>query len=129
MSKFDSALETGYKRVVDVIEDFVAEAMEAAESERLPKFTPATSIGTQPKCLQPAPTSGGAMLEILQHADLLVVMAGVGGSTSEPRLMVPFCRSEDFVGREDILEKLEEGFTPKSNYQPRMALWGLGGVG
>ena len=36
MSKFDSALEIGYKRVVDVIEDFVAEAVEAVESKRLP---------------------------------------------------------------------------------------------
>ena len=69
------------------------------------------------------------MLRILQNADLLVVMADAGGSAGEPRFMVPFCRSQDFVGREDILEKLEEGFTPRSDYQPRMALWGLGGVG
>ena len=69
------------------------------------------------------------MLEILQDADLLVVMVGAGGSTGEPRFMVPFCRSEDFVGREDILEKLEDGFTSRRGYQPRMALWGLGGVG
>ena len=57
MSKFDSALETGYKRVVDVIEDFVAEAKEAAESKRLPRFIPAAGTGTQSKYLQPAPTS------------------------------------------------------------------------
>ena len=37
MSKFDSALETGYKRVADVIEDFIAEAMEAVERRRLPR--------------------------------------------------------------------------------------------
>ena len=37
MSKFDSALETGYKRVADVIEDFVAAAVEAVESKRLPR--------------------------------------------------------------------------------------------
>ena len=30
------------------------------------------------------------MLEILQHADLLVVMAGAGVSAGEPRFMVPF---------------------------------------
>ena len=69
------------------------------------------------------------MLEILQDADLLVVMAGAGRWTGEPRFMVPFYRSEDFVGREDILEKLEEGFTSRIDNQPRMVLWGLGGVG
>ena len=37
MSKFDSALETGYKRVADVIEDYVAAAKEAVESKRLPR--------------------------------------------------------------------------------------------
>ena len=42
MSKFDSAVETGYKRVVDVIEDFVAEATEAVESKRLPRSIPVT---------------------------------------------------------------------------------------
>ena len=43
MCKFDSALETGYKRVADVIEDFVAEAMEVVESKRLPRSIPLTS--------------------------------------------------------------------------------------
>ena len=43
--------------------------------------------------------------------------------------MVPFRRSEDFVGREYVLEKLEENFIARSDYQPRVALWGLGGVG
>ena len=43
--------------------------------------------------------------------------------------MVPGCRSEDFVGREYVLEKLEEILTEKRGYQPRVALWGLGGVG
>ena len=37
MSKFGSARETGYKRVADVIEDFVAAAMEAVENKRLPR--------------------------------------------------------------------------------------------
>ena len=42
MSKFDSRLETGYMRVVDVIEDFVAEASKAMESKRLPRSISAT---------------------------------------------------------------------------------------
>ena len=46
MSKFGSALETGYKRVVDVIEDFVAEAVEAMESKRLPRSIPLTGMYT-----------------------------------------------------------------------------------
>ena len=42
MSKFSSDLETGYKRVVDVIEDFVVEATKAMESKRLPRSISAT---------------------------------------------------------------------------------------
>ena len=42
MSKFGSQLETGYKRVADVIEDFVVEATEAVESKRLPRSISAT---------------------------------------------------------------------------------------
>ena len=42
MSKFGSRLETGYKRVVDVVEDFVAEATKAMECKRLPRHISAT---------------------------------------------------------------------------------------
>ena len=42
MSKFSSRLETGYQRVVDVVEDFVVEATKAIESKRLPRSIPAT---------------------------------------------------------------------------------------
>ena len=42
MSKFGSRLETGYKRVVDVVEDFVVEATKAMESKRLPRSIAAT---------------------------------------------------------------------------------------
>ena len=56
-------------------------------------------------------------------------MVGVEVSIREPCFMVPFFRSQDFVGRGDILHKLLESFTPKEDYQQRVALWGLGGVG
>ena len=115
-----------------MIEDFVAAAVEAVGRKRLPRSIPVigkyTSI-PNPNLSQPAPTSRGTILEILQEANQLVVMEGAGGSAGEPRFMVPFYRSGDFVGREDILKRLEEGFTPRRDYQPRMALWGLGGVG
>ena len=42
MSKFDSDLDTGYKRVADVIEDFVDEATEAVKRKRLPRSIAAT---------------------------------------------------------------------------------------
>ena len=42
MSKFDSRRETGYKRVADVIQDFVAGATEAVEGKRLPRSIPTT---------------------------------------------------------------------------------------
>ena len=40
MSKFDSRRETGYVRVANVIQDFVAEATEAVEDKRLPRSIP-----------------------------------------------------------------------------------------
>ena len=43
--------------------------------------------------------------------------------------MVPFRRNEDFVGRGYALEELEKSLTASKDYQPRVALWGLGGVG
>ena len=42
MSKFDSGQDIGYKRVADVIEDFVDEATEAVESKQLPRSISAT---------------------------------------------------------------------------------------
>ena len=42
MSKFGSRRETGYKRVADVIQDFIAEATEAVEGKRLPRSIPTT---------------------------------------------------------------------------------------
>ena len=42
MSKFGSRRETGYKRVADVIQDFVAEATEAVEGKSLPRSIPTT---------------------------------------------------------------------------------------
>ena len=60
----------------------------------------------------------------------MAIVLGAGGSTTrEPRFMVPFSKSEDFAGRGYVLEKLEESFTVRRDYQPRIALWGLGGVG
>ena len=42
MSKFGSRRETGYQRVADVIQDFIAEATEAVEGKRLPWSIPTT---------------------------------------------------------------------------------------
>lgn len=41
---------------------------------------------------------------------------------------MPFAQDEDFVGREDILASLEEGFSQSTTLR-RMALAGLGGIG
>ena len=40
MSKFDSRRETGYRRVADVIQDFVAKAAKAVEGKGLPRSIP-----------------------------------------------------------------------------------------
>jgi hypothetical protein len=47
---------------------------------------------------------------------------------TEARIVIPFARDEDFVGREDILEKLSNMFS-EPKYLHRVALQGLGGVG
>ena len=46
----------------------------------------------------------------------------------EAIIVMPFAQDKDFVGREDILTNLDEGFSQSSSYR-RMALAGLGGIG
>ena len=41
---------------------------------------------------------------------------------------MPFAQDNDFVGREDLLASLEEGFSQSTTLR-RMALAGLGGIG
>jgi hypothetical protein len=49
-------------------------------------------------------------------------------AVSEPLFMVPFFRNPDFVGRQDVLDQLENLLIPGDD-QMRAALWGLGGIG
>jgi len=44
MVRFNSAKETGYKRVLDVVETFVAEASVAVNAGRLPKHLTANGV-------------------------------------------------------------------------------------
>ncbi len=46
----------------------------------------------------------------------------------EATTVIPFKRDEDFVGREDILEKISNMFSKAKDLR-RVALEGLGGVG
>lgn len=43
-------------------------------------------------------------------------------------VLMPFAQDKDFVGREDILTSLDEGFSQSTTLR-RMALAGLGGIG
>lgn len=43
--------------------------------------------------------------------------------------MIPFGRDEDFVGREDILEVIQQKLSTSGSSLRRLALVGLGGVG
>lgn len=43
-------------------------------------------------------------------------------------VVMPFAQDRDFVGREDILTSLDEGFSQPTSLR-RMALAGLGGIG
>ncbi|KAL0636312.1 hypothetical protein Q9L58_004769 [Maublancomyces gigas] len=49
------------------------------------------------------------------------------GLVSVPTL--PFARNRGFTGRESILAELHKNLGPKEGYQPRAALYGLGGIG
>jgi len=42
---------------------------------------------------------------------------------------MPFKRNQDFTGREDILDQLEDLLSPQGDDQRGAALWGLGGIG
>ena len=46
-----------------------------------------------------------------------------------PAVIVPFSSNPDFVGRKDTLLKLENQLAINGEYQPRAAIYGLGGVG
>ena len=133
MSKFDSRLETGYKRVVDVVEDFVVEATKAMECKRLPRSILATGQYTGSSFFNANyPTSQLVeefFWKMFLGANSWCLVVAAGGNTREPHFMVPFRRNEDFVGRGYVLEKLEKNLTARRDYQPRVALWGLGGVG
>ena len=67
MSKFGSRLETGYVRVVDVVEDFVLEATKAMECKRLPRSNIATGRYTGSSKfhtnLSKLPTCGEVLLQ------------------------------------------------------------------
>lgn len=43
----------------------------------------------------------------------------------KPCILVPFDRDQDFIGREDIIDQIEQRFESQS----RVALTGIGGVG
>ena len=74
MSKFGSRLETGYVRVVDVVEDFVLEATKATECKRLPRSIIATGQYTDSSKfhtnLSKLPACGEIILQMSQGANL-----------------------------------------------------------
>ena len=43
--------------------------------------------------------------------------------------IIPMTRNADFVGREELLNRLGEQLSPKPFGQPKAALYGLGGIG
>jgi len=43
-------------------------------------------------------------------------------------MLIPFARDDDFVGREDVITKIDQTFSKCQNVR-RAALSGLGGVG
>lgn len=48
---------------------------------------------------------------------------------SNPFWLVPFDRNLSFVGRDSIVENIDQAFTGKEGSQPKASLCGLGGIG
>ena len=47
----------------------------------------------------------------------------------EPIWMVPISRNPNFIGREDLLEQLEDQLAEDASYSATAVLYGLGGIG
>jgi hypothetical protein len=63
------------------------------------------------------------MLAIKRHTEEILLQY------AERIAIVPIARNSDFVGREELLHRLDEQLSPKPRGQPKAVLYGLGGVG
>ena len=61
-------------------------------------------------------------MSVLKTTDSSKIVPSV---SVKPVFMVPFDRDKDFVGREDIISKIDQHFQTRQ----RIALAGIGGVG
>jgi len=55
--------------------------------------------------------------------------AGIAGVSAKPIILIPYSRNPQFVGRDNILKKLDNKIFGSSDNQQKAALCGLGGVG
>lgn len=53
----------------------------------------------------------------------------VARKKAECIFMVPIPRNPSYVAREDIHDRLDELLVAENDFQPRAALWALGGMG
>lgn len=73
--------------------------------------------------------------EILsQNLQSLTFYHSIGDPVSQPVAktafwLVPFDRNQNFVGRESIFDQVDLGFKVTEGSQPKVALYGLGGIG
>ncbi|KAI9760617.1 MAG: hypothetical protein M1840_002374 [Geoglossum simile] len=67
-----------------------------------------------------------------QNEQILAKISSSNRSTkafTEAIAIIPTARNLNFVGREELLSKLDEELSTKPNYQSKVSLCGLGGVG
>ena len=70
------------------------------------------------------------LVDLLQHISDANALNAKGSRQPKPVWMVPMIRNPDFVGREKVLQQLENKLRgPSSEYQRIAVLYGLGGIG
>lgn len=70
-----------------------------------------------------------SILERLKNAGNAKEPPAKNGNQSEPVWIVPLGRNPKFVGREEVLEYLQDSLSKKDKSMPVAVLHGLGGVG
>lgn len=69
------------------------------------------------------------------HSIISMLSVLVDNNVTEPIFMMPFPKNENFIGRKDILKRLEGLLNPgprspsTNNQSRRAAIYGLGGIG
>lgn len=76
----------------------------------------------------------GKYIQVLTFHQVVASTRAIDGAAAEEtkaefRWLVPYDRNSSFVGRDGVFKAIEAAFSVPEGVQPRVALWGLGGIG